>query len=99
MPAAVEAAATSSSAAARSTSGCTRRTGVAVTKTQLELAVVIEDLDVRPAAGYVFVWDKTAGKVVAYWGDNNNAADGPGVEVPNATDLTAVVARFRAEGK
>jgi hypothetical protein len=73
--------------------------GVAVSKTQLELAVVVEDLDVRPAAGYVFVWDKSAGKVVAYWGDNNNASDGPGVEVPNATDLTAVVARFRAEGK
>ena len=29
-----------------------------------------------------------------FYGDNNNASDGPLIEVPNATNLNGVVARF-----
>lgn len=38
--------------------------------------------------GYVFNYDKANGKVIAYYGDNNNAADGPLIEVPGTTDLS-----------
>jgi hypothetical protein len=37
--------------------------------------------------GYVLGFDKTTGKFKAYHGDNNNASDGPLVEVPDDTDL------------
>lgn len=42
-------------------------------------------------SGYVPVWNgsKTAPKIMVYYGDNNNASDGPLIEVPNATDLSA----------
>lgn len=52
----------------------------------------IEALMATPANvdGYVPSWDRTNSKLVALYGDNNNAADGPLIEVPNATDLSAV---------
>ena len=50
-------------------------------------------------SGYVFEYDYTNNKVKAMWGDNNNAADGPLVEVANTTDLSAVTGvRFFAWG-
>lgn len=39
-------------------------------------------------SGYVFEWDYTNNKIIVYYGDNNNAADGPLIEVPNTTDLS-----------
>lgn len=45
--------------------------------------------------GYIFKItsknDPSASKVLAYWGDNNNAADGPLVEAADTTDLSAAV--------
>lgn len=63
-------------------------------------ALTIDNLGVRTLdalllyptnSGYVPVWDgsKTAPKIMMFYGDNNNAADGPLIEVPNATDLSA----------
>lgn len=41
--------------------------------------------------GYVPVYaPATTGNLKVYYGDNNNASDGPLIEVPNATDLSAV---------
>lgn len=84
--------------------------GVAVTKANFDLAVSLDDLDIRPTGGYVFEWDKTNGKIKAYrqagitenvnatYLQNQVIAAVPMVEVANAVDITAVVARYRAEG-
>jgi hypothetical protein len=37
-------------------------------------------------------------KIVMRWGDNNNAADAPGVQVADTTDLSAVTIRVEAQG-
>lgn len=42
--------------------------------------------------GYWFDYDYTNQKMLVYWGDNNNAADGPAVEVPNTTDISTLTA-------
>lgn len=44
--------------------------------------------------GYVPVYDRTNDKLKVYYADNNNASDGPLIEVPNATDLSAVTFRL-----
>lgn len=35
-------------------------------------------------AGYVYAWDYATGKVLVFFGDNNNASDGPLIEIPAA---------------
>jgi hypothetical protein len=35
--------------------------------------------------GYTMRFDRTANKMVAYYGDYNNAADGPSIEYPTVT--------------
>lgn len=50
------------------------------------LAVIPQD-----CGGYLPVFDQTNDKLKVYYVDNNNASDGPLVEVPNTTDLSAVV--------
>jgi len=49
--------------------------------------------------GYVLAWDKANGKVLAYYGDYDAAADGALVQVAATTDLSSVVADFVAVGK
>jgi hypothetical protein len=44
----------------------------------------------QPTAGYVFEYDYSASTLKAFYGDNNNASDGPLIQVPNTTDLSAV---------
>lgn len=75
--------------------------GVAVTARGFDLAAALVDLDVRPAGGYVFEWDKTNAKVKAYRenGAGSYTQNATLVEVANAVNLTAVEARFRAEGR
>jgi hypothetical protein len=68
--------------------------GIAVTAAQAKLST-LHDFDVRPAAGYVPVWDKASGLVLAY---QQSAATSALTEVPNATNLSAVNFRFRAFG-
>jgi len=54
---------------------------------------------VSPKSGYVFEYDYSGNKLKAYYGDNNNAADGPLIEVPNTTDLSTLTgAKFIAIG-
>ena len=43
-----------------------------------------------PRNGYTFQLDQSGQKLLAYWGDNNNASDGPGVQVADTTDLSAL---------
>ena len=43
----------------------------------------------EPVGGYVFEWDDAAAKLKAYWGDNNNASDGPLIEIPANDDGVA----------
>lgn len=44
-------------------------------------------------------FDSAASKVVAFWGDYSNAADGVLVEVADTTSLAAYTARVVAKGK
>lgn len=48
------------------------------------------------AGGYVFRLDVAAQKIVGYYSDNNNAADGPLIAIPDATDVTAAVGSAEA---
>lgn len=58
------------------------------------------EVEIDATAGYVPVWNRstTAPKLMAFYGDNNNAADGPLIEVPNTTNIATAVARFVAYG-
>ena len=53
------------------------------------VAVISQD-----CGGYVAVYDLANDKLKVYYGDNNNASDGPLIEVPNATDLSGVTFRL-----
>lgn len=44
--------------------------------------------------GYQIAYDDSNDTVIWYYNDNNNASDGPAIEVPNATDLTGVTVKF-----
>ena len=44
----------------------------------------------QPKSGYVFQWDAANQKLLAYYADNNNASDGPLIQVPDTTDLSAI---------
>lgn len=61
----------------------------------------ITNFEAQPSSvGYVATWDRStsAPKLIALYGDNNNAADGPLIEVPNATNIATSVHRFVATG-
>lgn len=52
------------------------------------------------ASGYAPAFVRSTQKTKVYYGDNNNASDGPLIEVPNTTDLSALTAiPFHAYGK
>mgnify|MGYP000862448838 CR=1 FL=1 len=44
--------------------------------------------------GYLPQWDLANGKLKMFYGDNNNASDGPLIEVPNATALNGVTMKL-----
>jgi hypothetical protein len=74
--------------------------GVVVTPNQVGLGV-IDELIVDSAGGYVFRYDKAAGKVMAFQDTDPAAAGGsniPLVEV-GATDISSAVFRFQAIGR
>jgi hypothetical protein len=76
--------------------------GVAFTKANFDLPVSIDDIQIQPAAGYVFEVDKTNSKIKAYDQKDPAAAGGADIalpEVANAVNLAAVTFRFRAEGR
>lgn len=43
-------------------------------------------------AGYSYVYDKANDKIMTFYNDNNNAADGPAIEIPAAAYPAAVLA-------
>ncbi len=63
----------------------------------------LESLHVAGAGGYVLVWNNSTSSpsIIAYQGDNDNAADAPGNEVPGTTNLASAItgALFVARGK
>jgi hypothetical protein len=75
--------------------------GVAVAKADFELPVSLDRLEIDPAGGYVFEWDKANGKVKAYRQKdpaNAGGADIPLPEVANAVNLAAIIINFQAIG-
>ena len=76
--------------------------GEAFTPSQVGL-YTLDDISIRNTnSGYMPVWNgsKTAPKLMVFYGDNNNASDGPLIEVPNATDLSAQTGfQFTAIGR
>lgn len=68
--------------------------GEALTASDFGLQV-LEDLIINPTLGYVFHWDKTNAKVIAYRSAGSAAAL---AEVPDTTNLSTVGARAFAIG-
>lgn len=66
--------------------------GETLTSADLGFSDVANNLTVLcfPKAGYVAEYDGANAKIKVYWGDNNNASDGPLVEVANTTDISAI---------
>lgn len=50
----------------------------------------IDSVEARGRAGYTFEYDYANSKLLAYHGNNDGVADGPSVQVPDTTDLSAV---------
>lgn len=76
--------------------------GVTVAASNFELPVRLDHLELNPAAGLVFEWDKTNGKVKAYRQKDPANAGGADIaltEVATAFDLSAAIFRFVATGK
>jgi hypothetical protein len=69
--------------------------GVAITPGTFDYGEALVDLDVSASGGTIFQWDDVNSKIKAY---QNAAGAGPLAEVANATNLTAVVSRFRSFG-
>jgi hypothetical protein len=51
-------------------------------------------------SAYAVAWNRStsAPTIQAFYGDNNNAADGPLIEAPATTDLSTLVVPFEAIG-
>lgn len=45
---------------------------------------------VQPDSGYIFTYDRTNGKLLAYYADYDAGSDGALIEVANETDLSGV---------
>jgi hypothetical protein len=58
----------------------------------------VEFLAVEPFSGYVFQYDYTNKKVLAYYADYDAEADGALIEYPDQTGLTLSGVRFFAKG-
>jgi hypothetical protein len=71
--------------------------GEALTANQLGLSRITALVPV-PNTGYIPVWDAANSKLKIFYGDNNNASDGPLIEIPNATDVSAVTFTVLAFG-
>lgn len=59
----------------------------------------LQQVNIMSEDGYVFHWDKTNSKVMAYYADNDGASDSALIQVANTTDLSGITAaRFTAFG-
>ena len=59
----------------------------------------IDVLLAAPGGGYVFEFDHANSKLKAYVGDNDNAADGPLVQVADKADIKTVKSYTMAVGR
>lgn len=66
--------------------------GEALTPAELGFAS-IDFILFESVGGYVFKYDRTNQKVLAYYGDYDPAAAGPLTAVPDTTDIDAVTVR------
>lgn len=74
--------------------------GVAVTPALFGLGR-IDDLSIQPSGGYTFEYLPATGKIKAYWQRDSNTTTYdkvPLTEIDNATSMTSITPRFRAEG-
>lgn len=62
-------------------SGYTNGTGYALTPATMDLTKVLFATPAFSVGGYVARYDTTNNKVTLYFGDNNNASDGPLIEI------------------
>jgi hypothetical protein len=65
--------------------------GLALTKAQLGFSKAPDWVEISPKQGYTFEYVPATEKVKVYQGDNTNVAAAPGIEVANATNLSALV--------
>lgn len=72
--------------------------GEALSASAVGLSSKIEFIQVSSAAGLVFEYDYSAGKLKAIWPTTDATPPGPGEEVADTTDLSSVVANFIAFG-
>jgi hypothetical protein len=42
-----------------------------------------KEVIIQGIAGYIYRWVAATGKILVFFADNNNAADGPLIEIPN----------------
>ena len=52
----------------------------------------IDFVILEPNSGYVFEYDYTNEKIIAYYGDNDNTVDAALTQVANTTDLSGLTA-------
>lgn len=69
--------------------------GTAAFEASVRAALDVGAVDVlgvcpQDCGGYQVVYDRANDKLKVYQGDNDNASDAPGVQVPNTTNLAAV---------
>jgi len=62
----------------------------------VEFGFTPEFVIAEPTAGYVFTWDYTNEKLLAYRYDYDAVADGVAIQVADTTNLSAVTCRIMA---
>ena len=74
--------------------------GEPLTSADLGFAAAPRDVRIEPKSGYVFEYDAANQKVIVYYGDNNNASDGPLIQIPDTTNLSTLTGvKVIARGK
>lgn len=60
----------------------------------------ITDVSIEDASGYNIFWNRstTAPTLQVFQGDNTNVAAAPGIQVPNATNLSTLTTRIKVTG-
>ena len=73
--------------------------GEAITAANVGMNRAIDRIILESEDGYVFKYDKSNKKVLAYYADNDAGSDGALIQVANTTELSAVVAGYIAVGQ
>ncbi|MCK6620335.1 MAG: hypothetical protein HUU32_12790 [Calditrichaceae bacterium] len=55
--------------------------------------------NIEPSGGYIFKYDYTNRKILAYYADYDAVADGALIQVADTTDLSAISTRAKFEGQ